>query len=244
VAAGLTVHGFDVPLSDADPFARVRAKAARLLRSLGIAPLAIATNVRDLPIDWNHAHGAATAAALHWFSGRFAAGVVASTMMLGRPARPFGSQLLTDPLLGSLAFPILHDGAEVPRIEKIAALARWPEAAANLRVCWEGPARDENCGVCEKCIRTKLEYLACGASLPQTLWGVPTAEEIRGWTIREPWQVRQIDQILERAARSGLSDAPWIPPLLEKRRDLRRRARRQALAVSVSRLIPWRARRI
>jgi ABC-type nitrate/sulfonate/bicarbonate transport system substrate-binding protein len=237
IAAGLTVHGFDVPIAERAQFAGVRAKAARLLGSLGLESLTLETNVRELPGIWNQVHGAATAAALHWFAGRFAAGVVASTLPLARAATPYGTHLLTDQLLGSLRFPILHDGADSARLDKVVPLAGWPEAMENLRVCWEGSRKDRNCGVCEKCIRTKLEFLANGLELPATLTPAPTADEILGWNIKKEWQMRQIDGLIERSREKGLAASPWFPPLLERRRRLRRRFFRESLSAAASRLV-------
>ena len=108
----------------------------------------------------------------------------------------------------------------------------------NLRVCWEGPQRDRNCGVCEKCIRTKLEFLANGLELPSALSTPPTAGEITTWNIRKEWHMRQIDGLVERSREKGLASAPWVAPLLERRRRLRRRLRRESLMAAASRL--WR----
>ena len=46
VTAGLTVHGFDVPIAERTQFPGVRAKASLLLGSLGLEALTLETNVR------------------------------------------------------------------------------------------------------------------------------------------------------------------------------------------------------
>lgn len=58
--------------------------------------------------------------------------------------------------------------AAVKRIDKVARLGRWTDIHGLLRVCPQYdqvlPAGDLNCGRCEKCLRTMLEFLACGAA--------------------------------------------------------------------------------
>lgn len=54
----------------------------------------------------------------------------------------------------------------VPRLEKLRGLLAWPEAMAQLRVCFllDVPAPGtRNCGRCEKCVRTMLQCIALGA---------------------------------------------------------------------------------
>ena len=54
----------------------------------------------------------------------------------------------------------------VPRLEKLRGLLAWPEAMAQLRVCFllDIPAPGtRNCGRCEKCVRTMLQCIALGA---------------------------------------------------------------------------------
>ncbi|MFO6423505.1 hypothetical protein [Motilimonas sp. KMU-193] len=49
------------------------------------------------------------------------------------------------------------------RLEKYQFFQGFPDAVSRLRVCHNPPSGQyTNCGKCEKCIRTKLELLACG----------------------------------------------------------------------------------
>ena len=63
---------------------------------------------------------------------------------------------MTDPLLSCNDFQIHHDGASYRRLDKMIALADWPEYAGHVRVCWQDDSNGLNCGYCEKCLRTNL----------------------------------------------------------------------------------------
>jgi len=83
---------------------------------------------------------------------------------------PWGSHPVTDPLLSTARTRVVHDGAEVNRVEKTRIVAQSPIARQYLRVCWRS-ASDTNCGACEKCYRTMttlwlLGYLEQFSSFP------------------------------------------------------------------------------
>ena len=72
---------------------------------------------------------------------------------------PWGSHPLLDNLLSTETTEIIHDGAHLTRIEKMAALSQWPETYSRLRTCLfdisfiNKTARLENCCRCERCIQ-------------------------------------------------------------------------------------------
>jgi len=100
--------------------------------------------------------------------GGFIAGLIAGSHSYADLYFPWGSTPLTDPLLSSESFPIFYDSPDAPRNIKVREIASWPEAQRYLRVCLgkDRTERDKNCGRCEKCIRTILNYRALGLGLP------------------------------------------------------------------------------
>jgi hypothetical protein len=64
---------------------------------------------------------------------------------------------------------VRHDGAGRSRTEKVAYLATWEQGMPLLRVCWEGRVPDGNCGRCEKCVRTRLNFHIAGVESPACL---------------------------------------------------------------------------
>ena len=88
---------------------------------------------------------------------------------------PLGSHPLTDPLYSNEYVEIIHDGAEVRRVDKIIKIAECESALANLTVCLD--AMNVNCGKCSKCIRTMnpLKLLHVSAPFPP----LPSLKAIR-----------------------------------------------------------------
>jgi len=76
---------------------------------------------------------------------------------------PSGSHPLVDPLWSSSNLKFIHDGSEATRIDKVALIADHEKALNSLRVCWKYLESGDNCGKCEKCIRTMINLKAINA---------------------------------------------------------------------------------
>jgi hypothetical protein len=183
----LLVHGFDIPLADTDTFAQAEALARDGARLFGKRLIVARTNMRwerpsvpkltnmrwewpHVPCGWEMTHGAAMAAVAHALAPNHGKVYIASSHSYA-DLHPWGSHPLLDPLWSSEAVRIVHDGGET-RINKLRVLIQYPEVLARLRVCVESFGKD-NCGLCEKCVRTMLGLRALGvehcAAFPDTL---------------------------------------------------------------------------
>lgn len=164
--AGLMVHGFDISLKDS-AFENAVARSKSMLADLGMICIPMATNFREvMSLDWENIFGSGLASCLHLFQGHYHTGIIASSHSYHEKIFDYGSNPLTDRLLSSQSFEIVHDGACYRRAEKILTIIEWPEALKNLRVCWEGKHADRNCGRCEKCVRNILNFRIARAGLP------------------------------------------------------------------------------
>jgi hypothetical protein len=123
------------------------------------------TNLRHLPSKpdfWYFRHnGAALAAMGHAAILGTAFLFIGASHDIANPV-PIGSHPAVDSLFSSQRVTVIHDGARFSRFQKVRELASWPSALAALRVCPSDPGSGLNCGVCEKCLRTRLELLAAG----------------------------------------------------------------------------------
>jgi len=159
------VRGFDLRLSRDAALRARRDRIRRIADSLGLGLAEIATNVKETRVaeaDWNDlSHGAILASCGLALEGRYGVLLIASTFDYGH-LHPIGSHPLTDPLLSTSATRVVHDGAAYSRCLKVEYLAGSEVALANLHVCWESGG-DENCGDCEKCLRTMLMLELAGA---------------------------------------------------------------------------------
>lgn len=213
--ASVMVHGFDIPLDDEDGFRRATDKAERQLRTLGLELFRVATNFKQQPVDWVDAFGAAVAAVLSLFQRRFRYGLVAQGVPFGAYRSIVeGSNPLSDPLLSSDVFTIIPDGAGFQRTDKLAELAHWPEGLADLRVCWKNPIRDENCCVCEKCIRNILSMRALGLPRPRGFPRDVADDQILALVPMKPIKIDiGYGPIVAAADASGRGEESWVRAL-------------------------------
>jgi hypothetical protein len=244
--AAIMVHGFDIPLDQVDTFSRAAERSQSMLDSLKIEFIPVATNFRELKLDWKDCFAAAAASCLSLFQGGYRNGLLGSSEPYSSLVLPWGSNPVTDHLLSSESFRIIHDGAGFTRSEKIAEIARWPEAMRYLRVCWQGQRLDRNCGRCEKCIRTILNFRVNGIPLPESFdqdIGDLDILKIRGLNVPQLAELHQIAS----AARAAAISASWVRAL---ERCIKRNHRRQRLTSylpektleNLSNALPWRVR--
>ena len=166
----LVVYGFDYGGLEADdqqaePFERALTSLSNIARDAEVNLIRVGTNIRHLDdnVDFwmQEFHGAALAAVAHAVSNRLTRVSIASSDRVPR-IPPWGSHPLLDSNYGSTDLQIWHDGLRYSRLEKAELVAGWDVALKNIRVCNEHPPGALNCGRCEKCVRTMLEFLVVG----------------------------------------------------------------------------------
>ena len=176
----MLVHGFDVPTSRADQFAKLVERQRPLLEHLKLRPRVVRTNLAELRIqEWLDSFMAQLSCCLHNYSHEFRFGLTGGGEPYDALVLPWGQNPCTDYLLSGDDFSIVHDGAAFSRTEKIAVIARDPLATRAIKVCWEAPDLSTNCGVCEKCVRTRLNFKAVGIDNPGCFSGEITPDQIR-----------------------------------------------------------------
>lgn len=163
VQTAVLVHGFDIPLSAGAAFEMARGTAKAALDEVGVSLSTIRTNWREVAeTRWEMDHMAALAGALHHFAGPCDVGLFGSDLTHFFHFWPWGSQPGLDCLLSGGRFVLRPEGQGFERSARTELVAAVPALSNHLRVCWAGPLTGGNCGVCEKCIRTQLNYLAIG----------------------------------------------------------------------------------
>jgi hypothetical protein len=120
----------------------------------------------------------------------------------------WGSTPATDYLLSGDDLEIVHDGAGYSRTEKIGYITKTPSAVSSLSVCWEGQQENGNCGVCEKCIRTRLNFLAVGVPEPDCFNGPLDLKSLETVHVSKFFMV-ELMSLLDHARKNGIN-APWV----------------------------------
>ncbi len=209
----MLVHGFDLPLDKPEAFQIAYDGAQRILADTGVNLAVMRTNVRALlPQGWSYTYVSVLAACLHQFGYEHAVGLIGSDEPYQHLVLPWGSNPVTNPLLSSDAFEIVTDATGYTRTEKVRHVANWPAALNDLRVCWQGPKTGKNCGRCEKCVRTILNFRAVGAKLPPAFASDIDDTQIAQIACKNEIQRTFLKDILKTARESGIRDS-WVEAL-------------------------------
>jgi hypothetical protein len=179
VRVAFFAHGLDV----GDPNKRDRQdvwelgirKLSVLCQELGVELVTIKVNLRHLAKDWRFyakwQFASLLAAIAHSASSRIHRCIITPDNAMEYIQHPHGSHPWLNSYFGADFLEVTTgDMEQFSRLEKIRLLSRWPGALNFLRVCWDTGAIPEghlNCGRCAKCVRTMLEFMACG-QLAQT----------------------------------------------------------------------------
>jgi hypothetical protein len=232
----LLVHGFDVSLSNSVDLGELIERTAPIRALTGVQLRIVRTNSKELRLQkWLDSFAPQLAACMHLFSAEFSVALIASAEPYDALVLPLGGNPVTDHLLSGGQLRIVHDGAAFSRTDKIAFLSGFPAALASLKVCWEGKAQGRNCGVCEKCVRTQLNFLALGMTHPPCFDRPLDLRRIETIVIRNDALQAELRSIVEYAERRNV-DEQWL-------RLLRKRVRRgQRNWTAKSRLRTWLAR--
>ncbi len=157
------VWGSDIKLQNEPLYREALRRNLEVAEALGKTLLPVETNFRDLceafgiSNDVYHAFLFASVALALSFPRTY----LASGLTYADSVR-WSSNYFTDPLWSTEAMELVHDGAEVPRTEKLRRLSEWPLGLDRLRVCLMNSGY--NCGLCEKCLRTMLALRLLGLS--------------------------------------------------------------------------------
>lgn len=161
----ILIRGYDRALRTEPAWRASLDSAARVAAAEGKRLLWVGTNIREFSdrlIGWGEYSGNVLGAVALTFSRLLETVIVPGSshyaQMLLNGSHPF-----VEPLLHNEAFTVYFDGCEASRFEKVRDfIAHSDLALANLRVCWSPRVRVNNCGHCEKCLRTLLELEAAG----------------------------------------------------------------------------------
>lgn len=169
----LTVHGMDYRLEDEQKFDALKSKIAPFSRLVGDGHIFVRTdayatyrkynvNLRDAP---HVSHIFALAGCTFLFSERYENVFIASDCRLDQQFRtpPWGSNSVTNAYFddGCTRLATLDD--HLTRTEKMPLILSSAEALSSVSFCNNYRTRPDNCGRCDKCIRTKLMFfVACG----------------------------------------------------------------------------------
>lgn len=205
--AAVLIHGMDVPLSE--DFSEISRRARSTLDHYSLPLSVVRTNWRDFNDQWEMVYVSGIAGCLHQFDAGYC--IISSDEDYGRLVMPWSNNPITNHFLSGLRI-LQTEGARFTRTQKVRLLP--PALTENLRVCWRNAGRDDgmNCGRCEKCIRTKMNFEANGMLAPACL-----GPKVSMWDGLRPLAKNaiQIDLLLDalRVAKANGIDKGWVRTL-------------------------------
>ncbi len=107
---------------------------------------------------------------------------------------------------------VVHEGAGFSRTGKAEVVARDSVGRRTLKVCWEGQDQAANCGQCEKCVRTRLNFKAVGMDDPECFEQPFEMEMIDTLNVRNIAQLTELTSVIEYCARHTMQ-AEWVDRL-------------------------------
>jgi len=196
ISRAVFVHGLDIPLTQTAGLAMADDSARAICSSWDVAFSSVATNWRqDFSPNYSMSFMAGIAATLRLFSGSAHRGEVSADTSYAFHPKPWGTHPSSNWLLGDAQFPLVSRGFGWTRLEKIGFIAHSRSVRQHLRVCWEGPDTGSNCGICEKCVRTALQFRSLGhwdvPALP-----APTVDLVDRISVRRPGQLTYLQELL------------------------------------------------
>lgn len=236
IKVAFMVHGFDIPLDSRRAFDVALENSRATLDSVKLPLTIVRTNWKSATnAIWEMEFGAGVVSCAYNFAGDagyclFSAGPNYASFKL-----PWGENPVTMWMLSSHDFHIDFDGAAFKRDDKVATFADWREGVERLRVCWEAPVTGYNCGRCEKCVRTQLNFLACGRPVPPAFSRKAGFFDIAGYYTE---RLYRIEDNLSRALASGQSGA-WVIALRFARFRSKYLPRPLWTVRQYARRIPW-----
>ena len=162
IAAIVMVHGFDAPLDRPDQFDAMRRRAEPTIKLVGAPFFIVRTNSKLNSRTWPQSAIPLTVAALSHLGHMAPIAMVSSGAPYGIPRFSVSHPTAVEALSSGDWLRVVTDGSGFERAEKVEILSQYPAVLPSIKVCWAGDDPGKNCGVCEKCVMTRLNFLAAG----------------------------------------------------------------------------------
>lgn len=160
----INVLGLDINRNDKYLYNSIRENILNTAKHFRTQALFLSTNMREVMEDyilWTYGHGAVLCSIALLNRKNFVNIYIPSTLNADQQV-PHGSHIDLDETWSSDAVKLVHHGIERNRLEKVVnSVSKDKFALDNLNVCYKNIGNNLNCGICNKCIITKLElYVA------------------------------------------------------------------------------------
>ncbi len=215
----LMVHGFDVPLGQPHLFDALKKRTKPFLDELGLTLLTVRTNLKEINLqDWEDSFMSQLACCMHQYADGFSYAIAGSGFPYDSLLLPWGSNPATDHLLSNKAMRLVLDGSGFSRTEKVELVSIHETATRVAKVCWEGKESHRNCGRCEKCVRTLLNFKAVGVDHPACFDAPLDLSEIPKIKLRSAIHLAELSSIMTYVNQHSV-EGSWVDLLHRRIKD-------------------------
>lgn len=243
VVIGIQSHRWMDRSAVGDRLAAAREDLSNFTDATGIEIVPVATNIRSLNDNgmfWKYEfQGAVLAGVAHLFASTVSNISIASTSEIAYLGN-WGSHPLLDHGYGSHSLRIWHELAHMGRLEKTRLIAEHPGLLQGLNVCNKAEAGDDNCGRCEKCVRTKLaiETMPEAKAVPKFVAKSTGPEDLKLVRILDRGTEGEYAELVDALRDAGRADlASAVEKAIRRGRFLRRPSVHRVRALG-SRIFP------
>lgn len=215
----LTIHGMDYSLSDKAGFQALLDKTRAFADELSDTRIVVKSdayalyNKLKVNLKRHHlSHVFALSGAGFFHSGTYQNLILAADERLDGQFLhfPWGSNSATDHLFDDGRTKLITADDDLTRSEKMKLIVNSKTALNSLAFCWNRKIQPENCGVCSKCLRTKMTFLAATGSVPGVFQDLSIPSDwARRLRYREPAGFHAVQEIFNSAL--ALGHARTIP---------------------------------
>jgi hypothetical protein len=169
----VTIHGMDYKLDDTERFQRLVNKTSRFASKVCGTRHLVRSDAYKVykkhRISGAFSHIYVLASSLFLFESKYRnAEIAADASRIDEYAIwPWGTNSLTNPLIAGSAYRLATADLDMDRVQKMELLASDQDALSSLSVCKVRSVRPDNCGVCTKCLRTKVHFEAAVGFIPK-----------------------------------------------------------------------------
>jgi hypothetical protein len=226
----LTVHGMDYKHDDSERFEKLKNKTRKFSEMVGDQRLFVRSNVYDVydkyKINSKNSHIThifALAGISFLFSEQFSKILISADYRLDQQfaVHPWGSNSFTNNYFDDGLTRLFTIDDDVTRIEKLPTLMNSDVALNALTFCVDYKSRPENCGVCSKCMRTKLMFFIVTGKVPNVFKSMDMNKSIVD-TIKLTKPSERaffIDLYQHARANDRLKDIPYLEDIFVKIKD-------------------------
>jgi hypothetical protein len=219
-----TIYGLDYrsDKGESGAFDKLLTMTDPLLETLNCKRIVIRTDANRRPQKFTH--GFTLAGCLFLLSDLFAEGTLAADLTPAQDALPFpwGTNHITNPYLAGSDFAVRTVGDEIGRTGKLAAIAE-SGCLPFLACCRRSASIPVNCGVCSKCVRTKVMLFAATGSVPDIFRDATFDERLmmQNFNLKSRFERAELFDLYHYAKDRGIADTvPGLERLIEQCRRM------------------------